>query len=153
MSIYGVGQDRQESSVPNAVTLVAMRNLTLSAVQISVLRAEDVIQFSSPTSDDVSATLSAIAFDSDRSAIFAGTESPRGGILVWRTSDNVSLTSECGSFLFCASYASSSGIASLRVLSESNQLVLVTRGGEIVVWELDESGSPVVSGQRGLLSF
>lgn len=125
-----------------------MRNLTLSTVQISVLQPEDVIQFSSPTSDNVSAVLSATAFDLDRNAIFAGTESLHGEILVWRTSDSVSSTPGRGSIVFCGSYTSpNAGIASLRVLSESNQLVLVTRAGDIVVWELDGSGGFVVSSQ------
>ncbi|KAN0081459.1 IKI3 family domain containing protein [Tylopilus felleus] len=118
-----------------------MRNLTLSTVQLSTLQAEDVIQFSSPTSDDDTAVLSAIAFDLDRGATFVGTESSQGVILVWKTSDRALQTPENGTFVFCGSYTSSNtGIASLRVLSESNQLVLVTRAGDIVVWELDESG-------------
>jgi len=127
-----------------------MRNLTLSTVQISTLQAEDVIQFSSPTSDDDAAVLSAIAFDLDRNAIFAGTESSQGTILVWRTSESASSTPGNWPFVFCGSYISpnaGSGIASLSVLSESNQLVLVTHAGDIVVWELDESGGFVVSGQ------
>ena len=129
-----------------------MRNLTLSTVQISTLQAEDVIQFSSSTSDDDAAvlSLSAIAFDLDRNAIFAGTESSQGTILVWRTSESASSTPGDGPFVFRGSYISpnaGSGIASLSVLSESNQLVLVTHAGDIVVWELDESGGFVVSGQ------
>ncbi|KAG8220453.1 IKI3 family-domain-containing protein [Butyriboletus roseoflavus] len=118
-----------------------MRNLTLSTVQISILQAEDVIQFSSPTSDDASVVLSAIAFDLDRNTTFAGTESSKGVVSIWRTSDNVSSTPGSGSFVFCGLYTSPNArIASLRVLSESNQLVLVTLPGDIVVWELDESG-------------
>ncbi|KAF8554834.1 pol II transcription elongation factor [Imleria badia] len=118
-----------------------MRNLTLSTVQISTLQTEDVIQFSSPTSDDTTAVLSAIAFDLDRNATFVGTESSQGAIMVWKTSNRGSPTPGNGSFVFCGSYTSSNaGIASLRVLSESNQLVLVTRAGDIVVWELDDSG-------------
>lgn len=123
-----------------------MRNLTLSTVQISTLRAEDVSQFSSLTSDDATAVLSAIAFDLDRNATFVGTESLKGVIMVWKTSGSDSSTPGNGSFVFCGSYTSSNaGIASLRVLSETNQLVLVTRAGDIVVWELDDSGGFVVS--------
>lgn len=130
----------------NFDNFVLMRNLTLSTVQLSTLQAEDVIQFSSPTSDDDTAVLSAIAFDLDRGATFVGTESSQGVILVWKTSDRALQTHENGTFVFCGSYTSSNtGIASLRVLSESNQLVLVTRAGDIVVWELDESGGFVVS--------
>ncbi|KAG6382066.1 pol II transcription elongation factor [Boletus reticuloceps] len=120
-----------------------MRNLTLSTVQIFALQAEDVIQFSSPTSDDATAILTAIAFDLDRQTTFVGTESSQGVILIWRTSesDRVPQTSRHRPFVFCGSYTlPDAGIASLRVLSESNQLVLVTRAGDIVVWELDESG-------------
>lgn len=129
-------------------TSVPMRNLTLSTVQISILQADDVIQFSNPTSDDASAVLSAIAFDLDRNATFTGTESSQGVILIWRTSYSVPSTLGDGSFVFCGSYASPDvGIASLRVLSEFNQLVLVTLAGDIVVWELEESGDFVVSDQ------
>jgi elongator complex protein 1 len=131
-----------------------MRNLTLSTVQISLLLAEDVIQFSNPTSDDATAVLSAIAFDLDRNTTFAGTESSQGVILVWRVSGTVSPTPGNVSFVFCGSYTSpSAGIASLRVLSESNQLVLVTRAGDIVVWELDESGGFVVGDQSSVALF
>lgn len=125
-----------------------MRNLTLSNVQIFILHAEDVIQFSSPTSDDASTVLSAIAFDLDRNVAFAGTESSQGVVSIWRMSAGVSPTPGNGSFVFCGLYTSPNArIASLRVLSESNQLVLVTFPGDIVVWELDESGDFVVSDQ------
>ena len=128
------------------VTFTTMRNLTLSTVQVSILRADDVIQFASPTSDNVSAVLSAIAFDLDRNVVFAGTESSHGEISIWRTSDSIPPTSGNGSFVFCGSYTSQDArIASLRVLAESNQLVLVTLAGDIVVWELDESGGFTVS--------
>ncbi|KIJ66069.1 hypothetical protein HYDPIDRAFT_174791 [Hydnomerulius pinastri MD-312] len=44
--------------------------------------------------------------------------------------------------MFCGSYATSNPrIVSLRVLAESSQLALVTFAGDIVVWELDDSGS------------
>ena len=131
-----------------------MRNLTLPTIQISILRAEDVIKFSSPTSDDATAVLSAIAFDLDRNATFAGTESSQGAILVWRASDTSFPTPGNVFLVFCGSYTSpSAGIASLRVLSESNQLVLVTRAGDIVVWGLDESGGFVVSKQSSAALF
>lgn len=149
-----LGSDQSPRSLCWTSTLVSMRNLTLSTVQISILQAEDVIKFSSPTSDDATAVLSAIAFDLDRNATFAGTESSQGVILVWRTSDIASPTPGNVSFVFCGSYTSpSAGIASLRVLSESNQLVLATRAGDIVVWELDESGSFVVSDQSSAALF
>ena len=125
-----------------------MRNLTLSAIQISALQAEDVIQFSSPISDDATAVLCAIAFDLDRNATFTGTESSQGIISIWRTSNSVSSTAGNVSFIFCGSYifpGTKAGMANLRVLSESNQLVLMTCAGDIVVWELDESGNFVVS--------
>lgn len=126
-----------------------MRNLTLSSVQISALRAEDVIQFSRLTSDNISTVLSAIAIDLDRNAIFAGTESSsQGEISIWKTSDSVSSSPQEHFFVFCGSYTSpNAGIASLRALSESSQLVLVTLAGDIVVWELDESGGLVVCDQ------
>ncbi|KAG9312244.1 IKI3 family-domain-containing protein [Chiua virens] len=117
-----------------------MQNLTLSAVQISTLQAEDAIRFASPTCDGSSAVLSAITFDLDRNAIFAGTESSQGEILIWRTSNSVTFVSGNDSFVFCGSYtAPNARIANLKVLSESNQLVLVTHTGDIVAWELDDS--------------
>lgn len=143
-----VNSNKPCTPLSNFATLVPMRNLTLSTVQISILQAEDVIQFSSPTSNDAYANLSAIAFDLDRNATFAGTESSQGVIFIWRTSDSVPPTPGNRSFVFCGSYTPpNAGIASLRVLSESNQLVLVTLAGDIVVWELDESGDFVVSDQ------
>ncbi|KAF9237879.1 pol II transcription elongation factor [Melanogaster broomeanus] len=52
-----------------------MRNLAVSTTRVSAIQAEDVTQLSSPTSEGASAVLSAIAFDVDRDALFAATES------------------------------------------------------------------------------
>ncbi|KAF8132053.1 pol II transcription elongation factor [Boletus edulis] len=128
-----------------------MRNLTLSTVQIFALQTEDVIQFSSPTSDDATAILTAIAFDLDRQTTFVGTESSQGVILIWRTtdsSDGVPQTSGHGLFVFCGSYTlPDAGIASLRVLSESNQLLDESGGfaGDADVLGTVESGIAAVA--------
>ncbi|KAF8845970.1 pol II transcription elongation factor [Paxillus ammoniavirescens] len=119
-----------------------MRNLALSATHIFTIQAEEVIQFSSPISEGASALLSAIAFDVDRDAVFAATES-EGEILVWRTPGTVS-PGGGPSFVFCGSFITPSPrIVNLRVLSESSQLALVTLAGDIVVWGLDELGNTV----------
>jgi elongator complex protein 1 len=161
--IWGWGLISAQTKIVNDLILstptpVTMRNLALSTVSISTLQAEDSIQFSIPTSEGNCAVLSAIAFDLDRKTVFAGTESSQGEILVWRTSDGTSSIPKNDSFVFCGSYNSPNArIANLRVLSESNQLVLVTLSGDIVVWELDESGGFSVSNQGaatlGLLTF
>jgi elongator complex protein 1 len=121
-----------------------MRNLALSATHVFTIQAEEVIQFSSPVSEGTSALLSAIAFDVDRDAVFAATES-EGEILVWRTPGTVS-PGGGPSFVFCGSFITPNPrIVNLRVLSESSQLALVTLAGDIVVWGLDELGNIVVS--------
>ncbi|KAF9222466.1 pol II transcription elongation factor [Gyrodon lividus] len=118
-----------------------MRNLALSTIRVSTIQAEDVIRFSGPTSEGASAVLSAIAFDVDRDATYAATESTEGEILLWRTPGITSPPVSGSSFVFCGSFATPNPrIVSLRVLSELSQLALVTLTGDIVVWGLDECG-------------
>ncbi|KIM63897.1 hypothetical protein SCLCIDRAFT_1213692 [Scleroderma citrinum Foug A] len=117
-----------------------MRNLTQIAVQVVSLNADDVGQFSSVPPEGLAATLSATAFDIDRDITFAATECS-GEILVWKISANHLLSLEEPSFSFCGSYVTPEPrIASLRVLAETSRLALITHAGDIVVWELGDSG-------------
>lgn len=117
-----------------------MRNLTQIAVQVVSLNADDVGQFSSVPPEGPAAILSATAFDIDRDITFAATEC-NGEILVWKISANHLLSLEEPSFSFCGSYVTPEPrIASLRVLAETSRLALITHAGDIVVWELGDSG-------------
>ncbi|KAI6007771.1 pol II transcription elongation factor [Pisolithus orientalis] len=114
-----------------------MRNISQDSVQIVTLRTEDVERV---TPDGTSATFAATAFDVDRGVTFAATTCG-GEILIWKTAGRRLLPPEESSFCFCGSYATPDPrIVSLRVLAESRRLVLVTRSGDIVVWELGDSG-------------
>ena len=120
--------------------LFVMRNLAQISVQVVSLNAEDVGQFSSALPEDAAATLSATAFDIDRGITFAATEC-RGEILIWKTSEDQLFSQKEPSFYFCGSYATPDPyISSLRVLAETSRLALITRAGDIVVWELGDSG-------------
>ncbi|KAL4071351.1 IKI3 family-domain-containing protein [Scleroderma yunnanense] len=114
-----------------------MRNLAQVAVQVVTLHAEAVGQFSNV----LAATLSTTAFDIDRDITFVATESS-GAILIWKTEGNHLFSLEEPSFSFCGSYVTSEPcIASLRVLADSSRLALITRAGDIVVWELGDTGN------------
>ncbi|KAI6009884.1 pol II transcription elongation factor [Pisolithus marmoratus] len=114
-----------------------MRNISRDAIRIVTLRTEDVEQV---TPDGTSATIAAIAFDVDRDVTFAATTCG-GKILIWRTAGRRFISPEESSFCFCGSYPTPDPrTVNLRVLAESSRLVLVSRSGDIVVWELSDSG-------------
>ncbi|KAI5988054.1 pol II transcription elongation factor [Pisolithus albus] len=114
-----------------------MRNISQDSIQKVTLRTEDVEQV---TADGTNATIAATAFDVDRDVTFAATTC-EGKILIWKTAGARLLPPEESSFCFCGSYITPDPrIASLRVLAEASRLVLVARSGDIVVWELGDSG-------------
>ncbi|KAI6112013.1 pol II transcription elongation factor [Pisolithus croceorrhizus] len=114
-----------------------MRNISQDSIQVATLRTEDVEQV---TTDETNATIAAIAFDVDRDVTFAATTCG-GKILIWKTAGRRLPSPKEPSFCFCGSYATPDPrIVSLRVLAEASRLVLVARSGDIVVWELGDSG-------------
>ncbi|OJA14136.1 hypothetical protein AZE42_06727 [Rhizopogon vesiculosus] len=109
-----------------------MRNLVPSAIKISSL---DSTEDEQPDSESIVAA----AFDIDRGLIFAASEDAQGGVRIWRTPVD---PCEWNAPIFCGSFnTTNSKVLSLRVLGESAQLILVTRGGDTVSWQLDESGN------------
>ncbi|KIK18014.1 hypothetical protein PISMIDRAFT_30603 [Pisolithus microcarpus 441] len=114
-----------------------MRNISQDSIQVVALRTEDVEQV---TTNGTNATIAVTAFDVDRDVTFAATTCG-GEILIWKTAGRRLLPPEESSFCFCGSYATPDPrIVSLRVLAEASRLVLVARSGDIVVWELGDSG-------------
>ncbi|KAH7883327.1 pol II transcription elongation factor [Phlebopus sp. FC_14] len=113
-----------------------MRNLVPSAIQVVTLRAGDVVK----TAVGLPLSLTSTAFDVDRDLTFVATE-VEGEITIWRTFGKIGLSTNERSFIFCGSFATPDPrVVSLRVLAETSHLVLVTLAGDIVVWELEESG-------------
>lgn len=110
-----------------------MRNLVPSAIKISSLEA---------TCDEQPEYIVAAAFDIDRELIFAASEDAQGGVRIWRTPVD---PCQWNAPILCGSFdTTNSKVLSLRVIGESAQLVLVTRGGDTVSWQLDESGNFIV---------
>ncbi|KAG1716215.1 hypothetical protein ID866_955 [Astraeus odoratus] len=118
-----------------------MRNLVQLALQTIALNAEVVEQYAGPMPDGSVPSIAATAFDVDRNVTYSAM-TLQGKILIWKTSGECLFSLEEPSFSFCGSYITpESQIASLRVLAESSQLALVTRAGDIVIWDLDDSGN------------
>jgi len=110
-----------------------MRNIVPSAIKISSLEA---------TYDKQPESIVAAAFDIDRELIFAASEDAQGGVRIWRTPVD---PCQWNAPILCGSFdTTNSKVLSLRVIGESAQLVLVTRGGDTVSWQLDESGNFIV---------
>lgn len=118
-----------------------MRNLVPSAVKISSLEpTHDEIPDSASTAAEES--IVATAFDIDRGLIFAASEDAHCGVRIWRTPVD---PCEWNAPTLCGSYNSAnSKVLSLRVIGETAQLILVTRSGDTVSWQLDESGDFIV---------
>ncbi|KAG1866975.1 pol II transcription elongation factor [Suillus tomentosus] len=121
-----------------------MRNLVPSAIKVSTLEPA----YNEQTSDSASSngpqeSIVAAAFDVDRGLIFAASEDAQFGVRIWRTSVD---PCEWDAPVLCGSFSSiDPKVLSLRVIGESAQLVLVTRSGDTVTWQLDESGE-LISG-------
>lgn len=121
-----------------------MRNLVPSATKVSTL--EPVYNEQIPDSascSGVQESIVAAAFDVDRGLIFAASEDAQFGVRIWRTSVD---PCEWNAPILCGSFSSiDPKVLSLRVIGESAQLILVTRSGDTVTWQLDELGE-LVSG-------
>ncbi|KAG2050912.1 pol II transcription elongation factor [Suillus hirtellus] len=116
-----------------------MRNLVLSAIKVSTLEPAYNEQTSDPASSNgPQECIVAAAFDVDRGLIFAASEDAQFGVRIWRTSVD---PCEWDAPVLCGFFSSiDPKVLSLRVIGESAQLVLVTRSGDTVTWQLDESG-------------
>ncbi|KAG1835906.1 pol II transcription elongation factor [Suillus subalutaceus] len=121
-----------------------MRNLVPTAIKVSTLEPAYNEQISdSASSDCVQESIVAAAFDVDRGLIFAASEDAQFGVRIWRTPVD---PCEWNAPILCGSFASvDPKVLSLRVIGESAQLVLVTRSGDTVTWQLDDSGE-LISG-------
>ncbi|KAG2158594.1 pol II transcription elongation factor [Suillus bovinus] len=122
-----------------------MRNLVPSAIKVSTLEPPyDEQTSNSASSNGVQESIVAAAFDVDRGLIFAASEDAQFGVRIWRTTAD---PLEWNAPILCGSFSSiiDPKVLSLRVIGESAQLVLVTRSGDTVTWQLDESGE-LISG-------
>lgn len=121
-----------------------MRNLVPSAIKISTLEPAYNEQISeSIPSNGVQESIVAAAFDVDRGFIFAASEDAQFGVRIWRTPVD---PCEWDPPVLCGSFSSfDPKVLSLRVIGESAQLILVTRSGDTVTWQLDDSGQ-LISG-------
>ncbi|KAG2136870.1 pol II transcription elongation factor [Suillus cothurnatus] len=121
-----------------------MRNLVPSAIKVSTLEPAYNEKISDSTSSNyVHESIVAAAFDVDRGLIFAASEDAQFGVRIWRTSCD---PCEWNPPVLCGSFSSiDPKVLSLRVIGESAQLILVTRSGDTVTWQLDESGE-LISG-------
>jgi elongator complex protein 1 len=121
-----------------------MRNLVPSAIKVSTLEPVYNEKTSDSTSSNyVHESIAAAAFDVDRGLIFAASEDAQFGVRIWRTSCD---PCEWNAPVLCGSFSSiDPKVLSLRVIGESAQLILVTRSGDTVTWQLDESGE-LISG-------
>lgn len=120
-----------------------MRNLVPSAIKISTLdRTYNEQTPDSASSNGVQESIVAAAFDVDRGLIFAASEDAQFGVRIWRTPVD---SCEWGAPILCGSFSSTDPkVLSLRVIGESTQLILVTRSGDTVTWQLDDSGELIV---------
>ncbi|KAG1812305.1 pol II transcription elongation factor [Suillus variegatus] len=121
-----------------------MRNLVPSAIKVSTLEPAYNEQISDSTSiNGPQESIVAAAFDVDRGLIFAASEDAQFGVRIWKTSVD---PCEWDAPVLCSSFSSvDPKVLSLRVIGESAQLVLVTRSGDTVTWQLDDSGE-LISG-------
>ncbi|KAG1767483.1 pol II transcription elongation factor [Suillus placidus] len=116
-----------------------MRNLVPSAIKVSTLKPT----YNEQTSDSASSncgqeSIVAATFDVDRGLIFAASEDAQFGVRIWRTPVD---PCEWNAPILCGSFSSiDPKVLSLRVVGESAQLILVTRSGDTVTWQLDEFG-------------
>lgn len=120
-----------------------MRNLVPSAIKVSTLEPAYNEQISDSTSiNGPQESIVAAAFDVDRGLIFAASEDAQFGVRIWKTSVD---PCEWDAPVLCSSFSSvDPKVLSLRVIGESAQLVLVTRSGDTVTWQLDDSGELIV---------
>ncbi|KAG0700203.1 pol II transcription elongation factor [Suillus ampliporus] len=116
-----------------------MRNLVPSASKVSTLEPIYNEEYSDSTSSNgAKESIVAAAFDIDRGLIFAASEDAQFGIRIWRTPVD---PCEWKTPILCGSFSSvDPKVLSLRVIGESAQVILVTRSGDTVSWELDELG-------------
>jgi len=120
-----------------------MRNLVPSAIKVSTLEPAHNEKTSDSTSSNyVHESIVAAAFDVDRGLIFAASEDAQFGVRIWRTSCD---PCEWNAPVLYSSFSSiDPKVLSLRVIGESAQLILVTRSGDTVTWQLDESGELII---------
>lgn len=115
-----------------------MRNLVLSAIKISSLESKCGQPDSTAAASEES--IIAAAFDIDRGLIFSASEDAQRGVCIWRAPVD---PCEWNAPILCGSF-NSANVLSLRVIGETAQLILVTRSGDTVSWELDDSGDFIV---------
>jgi elongator complex protein 1 len=119
-----------------------MRNLVPSAIKVSYLGSTYDEQPNLASTATAEESIVIAAFDIDRGLIFAASEDALFGVRIWRTPVD---PGEWNAPTLCGSFnAPNSKVLSLRVIGESAQLILVTRSGDTVSWQLDESGNFIV---------
>ncbi|KAH7928721.1 IkappaB kinase complex, IKAP component [Leucogyrophana mollusca] len=115
-----------------------MRNLTLSASMVSSL---DVAKGNLDGEENTGVSISSVAIDVDRNVIFATSGGAHNEVCIWRAAGDGDTMGESETLTLVGTFSTpDSRVLSLRVLAEASQLVLVVRGGDIVVWELDDLG-------------
>ncbi|KAG1738258.1 pol II transcription elongation factor [Suillus lakei] len=120
-----------------------MRNLVPSAIKISTLEPTYNEHTSDSASSNAQESIVAAAYDVDRGLIFTASEDAQFGVRIWRTPVD---PCEWNAPVLCGSFISvDSKVLSLRVIGESAQLILVTRSGDTVSWQLDDLGE-LISG-------
>ncbi|KAH7910038.1 pol II transcription elongation factor [Hygrophoropsis aurantiaca] len=122
-----------------------MRNLVLSALDVSSLDVLNGIDANVDAGASTTQGITATAIDVDRDVIFAAAfDHIRDEATIWRTSRENNGSGISGDLTFIGMFSTpKSDVISLKVLAEFSQLVLIVRGGDIVSWDLDDSGNAV----------